>query len=147
MAKFDKFIGLKYLRAMHINDSKAPLASGRDLHANIGTGFLGLRSFWNIVNEPRLWGLPMVLETPTDRKNSEGKNVEDKSVWATEIKLLESLVGMDTTSERFKKLERELQEQGKVERDRIQGQVDKRVGKKTGKGKKKQPTTSDDESE
>jgi AP endonuclease-1 len=148
MTKFDKSIGLKYLRAMHINDSKAPLASGRDLHANIGTGFLGLRSFWNIVNEPRLWGLPMVLETPTDRKNGEGKNVEDKGVWATEIKLLESLVGMDTDSDGFRKLERELQAEGKVERDRIQGQVDQRGSKKSAKGgKKKKSTTSDDESE
>jgi AP endonuclease-1 len=90
----------------------------------------------------------MVLETPTDRKNSEGKNVEDKGVWATEIKMLESLVGMDTDSDGFRKLERELQAEGKVERDRIQGQVDQRGSKKSAKGvKKKKSTTSDDESE
>jgi AP endonuclease-1 len=131
MAKFEDVIGLKYLRALHINDSKAPHGSERDLHANIGTGFLGLRSFWNIVNEPRLWGLPMVLETPIDVKDKDtGKEVPDKSIWATEIKLLESLVGMDPDCEEFRKLENELQAKGKLERDRVQDQVDRKGQKK-----------------
>jgi AP endonuclease-1 len=140
MAKFDKIVGLKYLRALHINDSKAPLSSHRDLHANIGTGFLGLRAFHNIVNEPRLWGLPMVLETPIDVKDKEtGKEVPDKSIWAREIKLLESLVGMHVESEQFQKLEEELQSSGKSERDRVMGQVERREEKKakaSAKGKK-----------
>lgn len=134
---FDNVIGLKYLRAFHINDSKAPLASGRDLHANIGTGFLGLRSFHNLVNDSRMWGLPMVLETPIDVKDKDtGKEVPDKSIWAKEIKLLESLVGMDTESEEFLKLEKELQEKGTSERERVQAQVDKKEEKKKPKEKK-----------
>jgi AP endonuclease-1 len=138
MNKFDSSIGLQYLKALHMNDSKAPLASGRDLHANIGTGFLGLRSFWNIVNEPRLWGLPMVLETPGGG-----------SIYAAEIKTLERMVGMDAESEAFKTLERHLSEAGKTERERVQEQVDRRAekGKKKGKGKgKKKVMTSDEES-
>jgi AP endonuclease-1 len=136
--KFDNVIGLKYLRAFHMNDSKAPLTSGRDLHANIGTGFLGLRSFHNVVNDSRMWGLPMVLETPIDVKDKDtGKEVPDKSIWAKEIKLLESLVGMDTESEEFQKLEKELKAKGTSERERVQAQVDKREEKKkTGAGKK-----------
>ncbi|KAE9990759.1 hypothetical protein EG327_000992 [Venturia inaequalis] len=135
--RFDKVIGLKYLRAFHMNDSKAPLNSGRDLHANIGTGFLGLRSFHNLVNDERFWGLPMVLETPIDVKDKDtGKEVPDKSIWAKEIKLLESLVGMDTASEEFQKLEKELQEKGVSERERVQAQVDKREEKKKPKEKK-----------
>ncbi|QDS78135.1 hypothetical protein FKW77_004544 [Venturia effusa] len=135
--KFDNVIGLKYLRAFHMNDSKAPLASGRDLHANIGTGFLGLRSFHNLVNDSRMWGLPMVLETPIDVKDKDtGKEVPDKSIWAKEIKLLEKLVGMDTESDEFLKLEKELQEKGISERERVQAQVDKREEKKKPKEKK-----------
>lgn len=135
--KFDDVIGLKYLRAFHMNDSKAPLASGRDLHANIGTGFLGLRSFHNLVNDSRMWGLPMVLETPIDVKDKDtGKEVPDKSIWAKEIKLLESLVGMDVESEEFQQLEEELQEKGVSERERVQVQVDKRDEKKKPKEKK-----------
>lgn len=135
--KFNDVIGLKYLRAFHMNDSKAPLASGRDLHANIGTGFLGLRSFHNLVNDSRMWGLPMVLETPIDVKDKDtGKEVPDKSIWAKEIKLLESLVGMDSESEEFSKLEKELQEKGISERERVQAQVDKKEEKRKPKEKK-----------
>jgi AP endonuclease-1 len=150
ITKFDEVIGLKYLKALHMNDSKAPLASQRDLHANIGTGFLGLRSFHNIVNEPRLWGLPMILETPIDVKDGDtGKEVQDKSIWAREIKLLENLVGMDVESEEFLKLERELQEKGSAERERVQDQVDRRdkkaikgKGQKGGKKKGKEEESS-----
>ena len=72
----------------------------------------------------------MILETPIDVKDgATGKEVPDKGIWAREIKLLEGLVGMDVKSEEFKTLERELWEKGKEERDRIQGQVD-RKGKK-----------------
>jgi AP endonuclease-1 len=154
MAKFEDVIGLKYLRALHINDSKAPLGSERDLHANIGTGFLGLRSFWNIVNEPRLWGLPMVLETPIDVKDKDtGKEVPDKSIYAREIKLLESLVGMDPENDEFMKLDKELQAKGKSERDRVQDQVNRKGQKKVkapkaqGKGTKKKNDSSSEASE
>lgn len=141
--KFENVIGLKYLRAFHMNDSKAPLNSGRDLHANIGTGFLGLRSFHNLVNDERMWGLPMVLETPIDVKDKEtGKEVPDKSIWAKEIKLLESLVGMDLESEEFLTLEKDLQEKGTSERERVQAQVDKREEKKKPKEKKGKATAT-----
>ncbi|KAF2421835.1 DNA-lyase [Tothia fuscella] len=134
---FDSIIGLKYLKALHINDSKAPIGSQRDLHANIGTGFLGLRSFHNIVNESRLWGLPMILETPIDVKDPETKKeVPDKSIWAREIKLLESLVGMDVESAEFKRMQVELQEKGLAERERVQDQVDRREEKKKARSTK-----------
>jgi len=143
--KFDEIVGLKYLMALHLNDSKAPLGSGRDLHANIGTGFLGLRAFHALVNEPRLWGLPMILETPIEVKDTNGKEIQEKSIWANEIKLLESLVGMDAESEEFKRLEDELAAKGGSERERIQDQVkrrDEKVAKEAakkaaGKGKRK----------
>ncbi|KAL2122909.1 hypothetical protein VTJ04DRAFT_3364 [Mycothermus thermophilus] len=149
MAEFDRVIGLQYLRALHLNDSKAPLGSHRDLHANIGTGFLGLRAFHNVVNYPKLAGLPMVLETPIDEKGPDGKVVENRQIWADEIKLLESLIGMDPESDEFKEKEKELQARGAAERKRIQEQVDKKAekdakkaakggaGKGKGKAKKK----------
>lgn len=155
--EFDEVVGLRYLRALHVNDSKAPLGSGRDLHANIGTGCLGLRAFWNVANEERLVGLPMVLETPIDVKDPvTGKEVPDKGIWAREIKLLEGLVEMDTESEGFLKLEKELAEKGRAERERIQAQVDKREvkrkqkaekGGKKGRGRKKKGESEERESE
>ncbi|EGU84751.1 hypothetical protein HZS61_000455 [Fusarium oxysporum f. sp. conglutinans] len=135
-----------------VNDSKAPFNSNRDLHANIGTGFLGLRAFHCIMNHAPFAGMPMVLETPIDRPGADGKSVEDKKVWATEIKLLERLVGMDAETKEFKDLEIELQAQGESERNKIQDQVDRKMAKDAKKGtkkggKRKKKDDSDDESE
>ena len=128
--EFDKIVGIKYLRALHLNDSKGLLGSHRDLHQNIGLGFLGLRAFHNVMNEPRFEGLPMVLETPIDHKDPEtGKEVEDKKVWATEIKMLEHLIGMDAESDEFKILAQELADRGSDERKKLQEQFDKKIEK------------------
>ncbi|KAI5239505.1 AP endonuclease [Aureobasidium subglaciale] len=149
LSDFDETVGMKYLRALHLNDSKAPFQSHRDLHANIGTGFLGLRGFHAIMNDERVIGLPMVLETPIDvrdengnlQKDAKGKDMEDKNIWAREIKLLESLVGMDVDSDEFKEHEDRLQKMGAVERNRIAEQVEKKTTKvkeKEDKAKAKQ---------
>ncbi|KAF4123338.1 AP endonuclease 1 [Geosmithia morbida] len=134
MSQFDSIVGRQYLKAVHLNDSKAPFASHRDLHANIGTGFLGLGAFHSLVNDDRFRGMPMVLETPIDSKDEKGKSVEDKQVWADEIKLLESLIGMDRDGDEFKRLDAELQARGADERKKIQAQADKKAAKG---GKKK----------
>lgn len=163
LSEFDQLIGLKFLRALHLNDSKAPRGSKRDLHANIGTGFLGLRAFHNVMNEPQFEGLPMVLETPIDRAQAEveaeagmeasdedneeesGKKkkkptkgpkrpasagpptVPDPGVWAREIKLLESLIGMDPEGEEFRSLEAKLAEEGREMRKKMQEQFERKI--------------------
>lgn len=132
-----------------MNDSKAPLASYRDLHARIGTGYLGLRAFHNLVNDTRLHGLPMVLETPVDSVDANGKKFEDKSIWAREIKMLEKLVGMDVESSEFKDLEKSLYGQGEGERERIGDQVERKKVKdaKPKAARKKKAVDEDDEEE
>lgn len=102
------------------------------------------------MNHEEFQDKPMVLETPIDRKGADGKSVEDKQVWADEIKLLESLIGMDPETEDFRKLEKELQAKGSDERKKIQDQVDKKSKSAPKKGKaapkKKKEATSDEES-
>lgn len=144
MAEFDRVVGLRYLRALHVNDSKAPLGSHRDLHANIGTGFLGLRAFHNLMTFDGARGLPLVLETPIDREGPGGKTVEDRQVWADEIKLLEWLAGADPESEEFRAKEKELADRGAGERRKIQEQVDKKAEKDAKKGTKKPKKVSSD---
>lgn len=62
--QLDAIIGLKHVKAFHLNDSKKGLGSRVDRHANIGHGELGLEPFRFLVNDPRFTGLPMLLETP-----------------------------------------------------------------------------------
>jgi len=169
MDEFDRIVGIKYLRAVHVNDSKAPFSSHRDLHANIGTGFLGLRAFHNLVNDSRFEGLPLILETPIEVKDADGvvlkdekgKVKEDKGIWAGEIKMLENLVGMDMEGDEFKKLEAELARKGRPERERLEEQIGKKMEKEAakdaraakkkvtgkGKGKKVKKDNDDEESE
>ncbi len=66
LAEFDRVIGLGRLHALHLNDSKNPFASHKDRHECIGSGTLGLETFRNIVNHPKLKGKPMILETPNE---------------------------------------------------------------------------------
>ncbi len=77
---FDRVIGMGYLRGMHLNDDKKPLGSRIDRHESIGLGTLGNDFFTRLVNDPRLDGIPMILETPDD------------SIWAQEIAWLYSQI-------------------------------------------------------
>lgn len=76
--EFDRVIGLKYLCAMHINDTKKGLSSRVDRHAPLGQGELGAAFFTMLVNDPRMDDIPLILETP------------DESLWAQEIAWLYS---------------------------------------------------------
>ena len=66
LEQFDKVIGLSRLRAIHLNDSKNPLASHKDRHEVIGAGFIGLEALVRVVNHPSLKTLPFYLETPNE---------------------------------------------------------------------------------
>lgn len=62
--EFDSIIGLKYLKAFHLNDSKKGLGERVDRHEHIGKGKIGLNGFRFIMNDKRFSNIPKVLETP-----------------------------------------------------------------------------------
>ena len=64
METFERIIGLEKLKVIHLNDSLRDLGSRIDRHWHIGRGKIGLEGFANIVNDPHLEALPMILETP-----------------------------------------------------------------------------------
>ena len=64
MRLFDEVIGLRWLQVIHANDSQKALGSHADRHAHIGDGEIGLEAFRLLVNDPRLAGLPIIVETP-----------------------------------------------------------------------------------
>ena len=80
LEEFDKIIGIKYLKAVHLNDSKNPLGAHKDRHEKIGEGFIGTDAFERIINHPVLKKLPFYLETPNELDG-----------YAKEISLLRSL--------------------------------------------------------
>ncbi len=64
--EFDSVIGLDRLKAIHLNDSKNPIASHKDRHEKIGEGTIGLDAIEKIINNDRLKHLSFFLETPND---------------------------------------------------------------------------------
>ncbi|MGH7172433.1 MAG: deoxyribonuclease IV [Gemmataceae bacterium] len=66
MRAFDRTIGLRRLRAFHVNDSRKPRGSRVDRHAHIGRGEMGLEPFRLLVNDRRFRNRPMILETPKE---------------------------------------------------------------------------------
>jgi deoxyribonuclease-4 len=63
LQELDREIGLDRLRALHVNDSKAPLGSNLDRHDNVGEGLMG-EQLGVFLGHARLQGLPAVLEVP-----------------------------------------------------------------------------------
>jgi deoxyribonuclease-4 len=63
VAELDRQIGLERLRALHVNDAKAPLGSNRDRHENIGEGTIG-EKLGVFLSHPAFANLPALLETP-----------------------------------------------------------------------------------
>ena len=78
---FDETLGMQYLKAVHLNDSKGKLGSRLDRHEQIGKGFIGMEGFKNLMNDERLEKIPMVLETPAGDKK-----------YKQELKALRSLI-------------------------------------------------------
>ena len=81
MNEFDEIVGFKYLKGMHINDSKAKFASRVDRHHSLGEGEIGIDAFEFIMNDERIDNIPLVLETI------------NPDIWEEEIKLLYSFEG------------------------------------------------------
>lgn len=81
LEEFDREIGIKYLKAIHLNDSKNPIGSKKDRHEKIGEGYIGIKTFEKIINHPDLRDVPKYLETPNEL-----------SGYADEIKLLRKLL-------------------------------------------------------
>ncbi len=66
LEEFDRVIGLKNLKAVHLNDSKNPFESHKDRHEKIGEGSIGIEAMERIINHPKLRSLPFYLETPNE---------------------------------------------------------------------------------
>ena len=77
---FDKIVGMKLLKAIHLNDSKGKCGCKKDRHANIGTGEIPFSLFERIMNDKALATIPKILETPLEEKYKE------------EIRILKSLI-------------------------------------------------------
>jgi deoxyribonuclease-4 len=76
---FERIVGFKYLKGLHLNESKKAFGTRVDRHDNLHKGELGDAVFGLIMNDPRFDNMPLILETP------------EESLWPEEIAYLYSL--------------------------------------------------------
>ncbi|MFH5832451.1 deoxyribonuclease IV [Halalkalibaculum sp. DA384] len=81
--EFDETVGLQYLKAMHLNDSKKELGSRVDRHESLGDGEIGVDAFRLIMQDERFDEIPLILETPNTER------------WPREIEMLYDFAGQD----------------------------------------------------
>ena len=77
---FDDIVGFKYLKGIHLNDSKKEVGTKVDRHDSIGKGVMGMTLFELMMKDSRFNKMPIILETP------------EPEIWAEEIKALYKLV-------------------------------------------------------
>ncbi|MDR3012241.1 MAG: deoxyribonuclease IV [Chitinispirillales bacterium] len=81
MGEFERVVGFKYLRGLHLNDSKNVFGSAVDRHESIGKGSLGKEAFRLLMEDARFDGIPCILETPNEE------------IWADEVEMLKKMAG------------------------------------------------------
>jgi len=89
--KFDEIVGLHYLRAIHLNDTKKEFGSRVDRHENLGLGLLGKDLFIRMMRDSRLDNIPIILETP------------DTNRWAEEIAWLKGIACSSIVAKKIEK--------------------------------------------
>jgi deoxyribonuclease-4 len=75
LAQFDEQVGIRNLKVVHLNDTKADKGSGLDRHEHIGMGFIGEDGFRCILHHPVFKDLPLVCETPVDERRDDYGNI------------------------------------------------------------------------
>jgi deoxyribonuclease-4 len=85
LRRAEALLGLANVHVIHANDSKSPLASHVDRHANIGEGHIGAEAFRRILTHPKLRRKPFILETPVDRDGDDRRNLDKLKSLATRL--------------------------------------------------------------
>lgn len=89
LSEFERVIGFDHLALVHANDSRRPLGSNVDRHANIGEGEIGETAFRLLLQDERLLNVPWLLEVPGQEKA--GPDLQ-------QINLLRSCAGLEAVA-------------------------------------------------
>ncbi|WP_081838379.1 deoxyribonuclease IV [Thermogemmatispora carboxidivorans] len=108
LQRFSELVGLARLKVLHLNDSRQPLGSHRDVHARVGEGQIPVTGLQALLNDARLAGLTVVLETPIKRDEQDHEDWEHdrahlqyvKSLRARDGGLVSPRLGQGQTIER-----------------------------------------------
>ena len=75
LRQFDELVGIRNLRAVHLNDAKGDRGSALDRHEHVGMGFIGEEGFRRILHTPAFAKVPLICETPVDERRDDRGNI------------------------------------------------------------------------
>ena len=74
--EFDKFVGIKNLKILHLNDAKGEVGCNLDRHYHLGLGGIGEEGIKSVVKFANKKKIPIILETPIDDDRNDFENVK-----------------------------------------------------------------------
>ncbi len=69
-------IGIDFLKAVHVNDSKGSLGEGLDRHEHLGMGQIGEGGLRAFLNQKPITKVPTIIETPIDGRRDDVGNLK-----------------------------------------------------------------------
>lgn len=76
IAAFDKYVGMKELHIVHLNDSKGDIDCNSDRHEHIGMGYIGEKGFRAVLTNKEIRKRVLILETPIDKRRDDVGNLK-----------------------------------------------------------------------
>ena len=73
---FDKHVGIKNLKILHLNDAKGDVGCNLDRHYHLGLGKIGEKGIASIVKFANKQKIPIILETPIDDERDDFENIK-----------------------------------------------------------------------
>jgi deoxyribonuclease-4 len=74
--EFEKHVGMKNLKILHLNDAKGEIGCNLDRHYHIGLGQIGEKGLSKIVKFMNKKKIPLILETPIDDRRDDFGNIK-----------------------------------------------------------------------
>ncbi|RNJ74776.1 MAG: deoxyribonuclease IV [Nitrosopumilus sp. B06] len=74
-AEFDRCVGMKNLKIIHLNDAKGELGCNLDRHYHLGLGEIGEEGISAVVKLANRKKIPVILETPIDDERDDFANI------------------------------------------------------------------------
>ena len=81
-AEFDKHVGIKNLKILHLNDAKGDIGCNLDRHYHLGLGGIGEAGISAVVKYANKKKIPIILETPIDDDRDDFENIRKAKEFA-----------------------------------------------------------------
>ena len=74
--EFDKHVGIKNLKILHLNDARGEIGCNLDRHYHLGLGGIGGEGITSVVKFANKKKIPIILETPIDDDRDDFGNIK-----------------------------------------------------------------------